>query len=322
MDVQIRSGMIGSVKVLNYQSLGDIDLEPGVLTVITGATGSGKSALIRALRLVFFNARGNSYVRRGTAFTMAGVGFADGGPGHGWSVAIQRHAQRGGDKYMVAPDGTADPVEYTKLAGGVPDAVAEACRITELNFAGQFDRPFLLTDSAAEVARILGQLTNVTQVFQAARLGQSRKVDLMARQRALTAELESLNEQRRGFAGLAARQQTVSLAEAALERASEARQRAAILRGLLSRVSAAQAVLDAPAPVPPPSLEAAAQAHARASWLRERLASAASAAATATEATRFIDTATPQLAAIDAGLHKLLEDAGTCPACGQVVPAR
>lgn len=314
--------MIGAIKVRNYQSLGEVDLVPGLLTVITGETGSGKSALIRALRLLFFNARGNAYIRRGTPFTLVGAGFADGGQGHGWSAAIQRHVQRGGDKYMVGPDGTDDYTEYTKLAGGVPEIIADACRITELNFAGQFDRPFLLTDSAAEVARILGQLTNVTQVFQAARLGQSRKVELMSQQRTLTAELESLNEQRRGFAGLLRRQQAVSRAEAALERASEARQRAAILRGLLGRASAAQAVLAACAPVPPPSLDVAIRAHARAAWLRDRLTAVTTAVTIVKTATQFIDTAVSQLAVIDDGLHKLLEDAGTCPACGQVVPAR
>lgn len=46
------AGMISTIAIENYRSLRDVVLELGDLTVITGANGTGKSSLYRALRLL------------------------------------------------------------------------------------------------------------------------------------------------------------------------------------------------------------------------------------------------------------------------------
>ena len=50
--------MITTVAVANYRSLHDVVVALGPLTVVTGANGSGKSSLYRALRLLAACARG------------------------------------------------------------------------------------------------------------------------------------------------------------------------------------------------------------------------------------------------------------------------
>src|SRR3954449_251977 len=44
--------MITTVAVANYRSLHDVRLDLGALTLVTGANGTGKSSLYRALRLL------------------------------------------------------------------------------------------------------------------------------------------------------------------------------------------------------------------------------------------------------------------------------
>jgi predicted ATPase len=51
--------MITTVAVANYRSLHDVRIDLGALTVVTGANGSGKSSLYRALRLLADCARGD-----------------------------------------------------------------------------------------------------------------------------------------------------------------------------------------------------------------------------------------------------------------------
>lgn len=53
------------VKVENFQSIKDAEIEVDGFTVITGANNSGKTALIRALRGAFQNTAGNTFVRHG-----------------------------------------------------------------------------------------------------------------------------------------------------------------------------------------------------------------------------------------------------------------
>ncbi|MBV9909333.1 MAG: AAA family ATPase, partial [Hyphomicrobiales bacterium] len=50
--------MISRLCISGYRSLRDVRLELGVFTVVTGANGSGKSSLYRALRLLADIAQG------------------------------------------------------------------------------------------------------------------------------------------------------------------------------------------------------------------------------------------------------------------------
>jgi DNA repair protein SbcC/Rad50 len=313
--------MITDLIVEGYQSLRDVKLRLGALTVVTGASSSGKTALFRATELVAFNARGTGYVARGVAKCVVGLGCQD----EGWAAAITRGA-RGSDAYRVSaldPDG-GDGLkvwEYTKLGGKVPDEAAQVVNLTPLNFAGQFDPPFLLRDTASEVARVLGQLTNVTLIFRASQEAGRRKKALGADLKSAEAELARLRTEAQRFAALPARLAAAQQAEAALAALQETQARAAKLQASLSRLRAAQAVLSQASPLPPepPDLTALFALHARHARLTALLGGHQNAAMNHGKATEAIAQTAIAAGACESEIAKALEAAGICPTCGQEV---
>ena len=65
------------VRVKNFQSIADAEIEVDGFTVITGSNNSGKTALIRALRGAFQNTAGNTFVRHGTDSCRVEVDLGD-----------------------------------------------------------------------------------------------------------------------------------------------------------------------------------------------------------------------------------------------------
>ena len=56
------------IKVENFQSIKNAEIEVEGLTVICGDNSIGKSALARAFNGVFTNLRGNAHVRKGEPY--------------------------------------------------------------------------------------------------------------------------------------------------------------------------------------------------------------------------------------------------------------
>lgn len=202
-----------TLEVRDYQAIKSASIELGKLTVVTGPTGSGKSALVRALKLVAFNARGNSFVRRGATQTKVAVGSRE----EGWAASIARGKARTNDSYALSfmpQSGDAPHLEeFTKLGGGVPDEISAAIQLSDINFAGQFDRPFLLDASGGDVARTLGELTNVTLVFNAAREANRRRLALAGSLRDVESSHKQLRDQLEEYKDL--KSQLDAMAEAA-----------------------------------------------------------------------------------------------------------
>lgn len=316
--------MLTDLIIKNYQSIKDATLKLAPFTVITGATGSGKSASRRAAELVAFNARGTSYITQGEKSATVGLGCDE-----GWAVTITR-GSRGNDSYRLASVPPTDgqlvgrPVvagEYTKLAGQVPEEVTRVLQLSEINFAGQFDGPYLLTNvSGGDVARVLGQLTNVTLIFNAAREAARRRKGIAADLKAAEAEITRLQAEAQRFATLGARLQALQEAEAAQARLTEVQGRRDRLSAFLGSLRAAQQVLEASPPVVEvPDLTALEQAWAR----KERLAMLVrleqdcqrGLQAAVDAVTRWAGAAM----ALDQEFHLKLADAGTCPLCGSQV---
>jgi DNA repair protein SbcC/Rad50 len=305
--------MLRLLEIENYQSLRNVRLELGKFTVVTGPTGSGKSAVLRALRTLCFNGRGTSYIRRGTK-TCTMMMLDDQGLG----VALVRGG-RGSDSYVL--DVLGQQKTFTKLGGDVPEAVSRCLGISPLNFASQFDAPYLLGESAGAVARTLGQLTNVTLVFEAARETTRIKGRLADQLKDREVELEQLRQQACQFIGMQDRQAAVSVAEEAWQRAVLAQSRASRLRVLAGAVQAAQAVLDqagaAVREVPSLEvLEAVLARHARLSYLIEAYASGRQAHLSADS---DVASSGERILGLEREHQRLLTEAGQCPTCGQEV---
>jgi DNA repair ATPase RecN len=312
--------LITDLEIENYQSVKKASIRLGRFTVITGPTGSGKSGSLRALRLAAFNQRGNSFIRRGAKACKVAVGMQD----EAVVVGIERGTPSSKDCYRVVhppdiPDAPPLVSLFTKLGGGVPEEVTRVLRLSEVNFAGQFDSPYLLASSGAQVAARLGELTNISIILEAVREAERRKRNVSASLRHERERLAGLQERLADYRDLAAQRAAMTAAEEALASARDLAARCDTLRGLAASLVAArqEAATAVAISVPEVSLATAGQLAARRQVLAARIAAIASAVAVSTQA------------AADAALHEqaasqtqeeyrsALAAAGRCPACGQ-----
>jgi rRNA maturation endonuclease Nob1 len=208
------------------------------------------------------------------------------------------------------------------LAGGVPEAVTSTLRIQPgLNIAGQFDRPYLLDDSAANVARVLGELTNVSTLFDAVREANRRRAAAAATLRTREADLAELIESSRSYAGLADRLAACQAAEEHAEAAAQLQDRVTRLSAALGALSVAEGVLARTTVPQVPDDSAVQHAAAKLDRLRTLLDEHQRQTRAIKSAQAACTAAVRQAEDLDAELHAALVAAGTCPTCGQPVTA-
>lgn len=309
--------MLTHVLIENFQAAEEVDIELGKLTVITGPTNAGKSAVIRALRLLAENARGSSFIRHGQKTCR--VSLVD---DSGLGVAIARG--KGQDAYVL--DVLGEQKTFTKLGGQVPDEVAELLALGELNFAGQLDRPFLLDESGGAVARILGRLTNLDLVFEAAREASRRRAGVTRDLARAEREIESLAAEVTQYAALPVQRASVGEAEVALGHARHLQERALKLTRLVQEAtvarhaySAANAVLTL---LEPPSLAKAEELASRGTRLRELFCELADSEDDVATQGDYQGQLAGQEGLKHRAIHDLLAEAGQCPTCGLPVPRK
>jgi DNA repair ATPase RecN len=160
--------MIEQLRIKDFQSIEDLDIACGPITVIYGESDTGKSAVVRALYALAFNSYPKGHVRDGAKASEVQV-TVDG-------VQVEAWKGSGENSYMVhREDGLSE--QWAKVGADVPAEVTEALgwRVLELddgsrfapNFHMQFEPPFLLTDSPSRRAKVLGTLTNVATLYAA-----------------------------------------------------------------------------------------------------------------------------------------------------------
>jgi len=179
---------------------------------------------VRALKLVAENARGTSYVRQGAKSCRVALELAGSEPVLDASTVVTVERGKGVSSYtLLLPGMHAEPVVYTKCASGVPDGVSQGLQLgeTKLWVAGQFDRPYLLDETGAEVARVLGKLTNVNMIYAAVRESNRRASEARRAYSSKASELDSVTESGRKFARLPGRLAAADEAQTAMGYAEE-----------------------------------------------------------------------------------------------------
>lgn len=151
------------VQVRNFQSIAQSSVDIDGLTVITGPNNSGKTALMRAVRGVFTNAKGTSFVRYGADNCEVCVEFADGN-------TVTWEKGKTANRYTV------NGKMLDKVGAGVPDEV-EALGIVPITagnatvwpqIAPQFTgQVFLLDQSGSVVAEALADVERVGKLSRA-----------------------------------------------------------------------------------------------------------------------------------------------------------
>lgn len=303
--------MINELEVKGFQSLHDIDLKLDRFTVIVGPSGSGKSALTRALKTLTGNARGDSFITHGMNQCSI-VARTDRG-----TVALFRGKK---NEYTLIPEG-GNPKSYTKLAGNVPEEVTEFLGLSPkdpLNFASQFDMPYLLTASPAEVARTLGELTNVSTIFEASREANRRRLAASSMLKTRQADKESVTVSLEEYAGL---DEKVSRIEAATAHASTARSLETRISALRSLIQILESTPESPKEPRVPDITrlrliASKQEQLRI-LIREMLTQSAEEEQLTLSSADYLE----QIEALEQKKIHRLHAAGVCPTCGQVTSA-
>lgn len=160
--------------IQDFQSLEDVRFELGVrpsgggLTTVEGPSSTGKSAVVRAIRLLYENSSFPA-VRAGATRAVVSVTAEDGsvvevsrGPSH----SVYRH---------TSPEGIEE--KFPKAGRSVPDDIAQKLNLAEgVHFASQFDPPYLLAESGSKVSSVIGAFTHAEEMQSAAREGNRRRL--------------------------------------------------------------------------------------------------------------------------------------------------
>ena len=145
----------------------------GQLTVLTGPSDTGKTAIIRALRWVLYNIpQGTDYIRAGTSTARVTVEYLS---GH----QVVRERTRSYNRYIVVDPagerqvyegfGSSVPLEVQLVTGVRPINIADLEVL--VNLSEQLDGPFLGSKSVSAPvrAKVLGKLAGTEEIDHAAR---------------------------------------------------------------------------------------------------------------------------------------------------------
>jgi len=154
--------MINSLEIYDYQSHKEtvLDFCSGVNTII-GKTDSGKSAVIRAIKLVTDNKPpGDSFISKWSDSCRVTI--------YKGNTHISRIKTKSKNEYSIFKTEKGEKegkIEmYTGFGQDVPEAVKEVLNFDELNIQNQLDQPFLLSQSAGEVARYFNKIVNLEDI--------------------------------------------------------------------------------------------------------------------------------------------------------------
>lgn len=300
--------MLEDVHITHFQSLHDVRVKLAGFTCIVGPSSSGKSAFTRALRTLTSNQRGDSFISHGENQTIIKAKTDKG------TVALLRGKK---NEYVIIPEDEAlEQKTYTKLNGNTPEEVSAFIGIPSkdpLNYSNQFDMPYLLTSSAAEVARTLGELTNVSVIFEASREANRQRLQASSTLKTRAGDYASLTVNLDKYATLDEDGQRIEQAEQTLSEAKSLQTRIMRLESIITGINEVPDV----EVVVVPDVESVEELHDRVKRLAtivKTLNSAYNSYSTAVEQAHELSLIAEQH---DAEYLETLREAGTCPTCGQ-----
>ncbi len=311
--------MLQRIKINNFQSLHDVDIEFGKFTVIVGASSSGKSAFTRALKAVASNALNSDYITQGTKHSAVSVTTDKG------TVTIERNAG-GSSAYKVNPVGGKES-SFTKLNRQVPSEVTEVLglsahtqEVASINFASQFDPPYLLKESSSNVARILGELTNVSTIFAAVKEANRKVKNASGVLNLRKKDMEKVVAQITNYTDVGNQARLVTEAEQHMSKAKALTAEADRLRSLLSTYEQASDRLSAIKQIDVvPDLSSAIKAQQNLDRLVDLLRQVKVANSNIKSATSSDLEAQSAILSAENDLHRALQAIGQCPLCNQEI---
>lgn len=311
--------MIESVKVTNFQSLYDLDLDLGKFTVIVGPSSSGKSAVTRAVKAVALNALDSDYITRGTKKSAVSLKTETA------TVTIERETG-GSSAYQIAEIGGKES-RYSKLNRQVPTQVTEVLGISpgtkevdSIHFAGQFDTPYLLKEGSSSVARVLGELTNVSTIFSAVREASKRAKAASGIANLRKKDQQKLLDQISDYSDVATQAKTITQVEAKLLECQQLKDQISQLTTFWDRASQALSTLEkAEKTFDLPDLASVLKAYENLNNFKLLVRQVVLSKKSIDQAVVGIDATTSDILAAENLLHEILLEHGTCPTCQQKI---
>jgi len=310
--------VISSIEVRNFQSLAHVAVELAPFTVIVGPSDSGKSAFTRAVRTLTSNQRGNAFISHGEKVTTIKATTDHG------TVMLKRGKAQSDNEYVIIPEGKPEEQRtFTKLGGDTPPEVSAFIGIPAkdpINYAGQFDKPYLLDDSGGEVARVLGALTNVSVIFDAAREANRRKLAASGTLKTRAQDIEQIRTRISDYRPLKQQRAAIEQAEAHIEKARDLKQQISRLQQLIQSITTSQQTIAQLTPIASaeiPTTDLIEQAHARVTRMHEVITSIRSEAQQIKLSTEALDSHKSEQISLQDRYIEILTQAGTCPTCGQ-----
>jgi len=223
--------------VENFQSHEHSELEfSSGLNVIVGPSDYGKSALVRALRWLFYNEpRGADFIRVGANECRVTVELDDG-------TKISRiRGSSGRNRYLLQRPGEREQV-FEGFGSEVPAEIVEASGMrkvfiddrhkVELNFGGQLEGPFLLAENAAVRAKMIGQLGGVHILDTAQKSVASDLRRMRSEESQLAQEIEKVREALQAYDHLPQLEEKISILEETILKVEELEKDLAVLSEL------------------------------------------------------------------------------------------
>ncbi|MBA4494417.1 AAA family ATPase [Paenactinomyces guangxiensis] len=225
----------------NFQShqYTEIDFSQG-LNVFVGASDSGKSAVLRALRWVLFNQpRGTDFIRTGANQCRVSLTFADGTEVvRVRSSSINRYLLRttDGEEKVFEGWGTGVPREITDVHG--IQVVKLDQKEIYVHFGTQLESPFLLFESDRNKAKTIGRISGAHIIDNALKKTSSDRQATNTQIRQLEQQAEQMKEKLKPYENLPLLEQALEQTEAVYIRAKEKKHRFEQLQKQLHKLQA------------------------------------------------------------------------------------
>jgi exonuclease SbcC len=240
-----RSIAITEIEIENFQSHKHtkIEFSPKGLNAITGASDSGKSAIIRALRWALYNEpKGSDFIRHGESRATVTVRFSDG------SFITRTRTNSDAGSYIVG-DAHGKTQEFKGFSNNIPIDVANTHQMPRvelapgiersLNFAYQLDGHFLLSEPPSVRAAVIGRLTGVHFVDSAIKEKRKDLLNLTKDINAAEKRIEELNEKLKEYDDLPQLKQQIDLATLLIQKLERQEKELDELRDMQAEIASA-----------------------------------------------------------------------------------
>jgi hypothetical protein len=306
------------LEIRNFQSLSHVKLDLGSFTLLTGESSSGKTAVFRALQALASNITGIRFLTVGAK--QASISLKS------ESSVVTLERSKGAGAYRILDLGSGSEETFTKLGGTVPPRVSEVLRLDpcdsdvgSINFVAQHDPPYLLKSTGSQIARVFGDLTNVSRILEAVREANRLKASASSELRTREADLAVIRGQVSSFSDLPVLRSAVEEADSILSVVKDLRDRCSRLSSVISDIGIAESVLSRAQVPSVPDISVVVRSFSEYGDAKSSVRAWILARGRVDSCLSSVEKSVGDESSCKEELHSVLVAAGKCPTCGSVV---